>query len=89
VGDARLPEPAFYAYAYPEPAGFRDAPVRPPSARYDTSLGEFVLPYAAVSKSTDPAADVRAFLDTTYEAAANLGHWDRASLERHSGPRAT
>jgi hypothetical protein len=81
-GDARLPEAAFYSYAYPEPAGFKDAPVRPAAARYETSLGEFVLPYAAVRAARDPEADLMAFLDTTYAAAADLARWDRRALER-------
>jgi hypothetical protein len=81
-GDARFSEPAFYAYAYPEPAGFSSAEVRPTGARYDKNLGEFLLPYADVRAAPDPAADVRAFLETTYAAAANLGKWDRAALER-------
>jgi hypothetical protein len=81
-GDARFPEAAFYAYAYPEPPGFSAAPVRPDTARYETSLGEFVLPYAAVRTAPDPSAEVHAFLQTTYEAAADLGHWDRQALER-------
>ncbi len=73
---------AFYAYAYPEPAGFAEAPVRPAEAFYSTDLREFVLPYEAVRTSTSPEATLRAFLDSTYEAAANLGKWDRAALER-------
>jgi len=81
-GDARFAEAAFYAYAYPEPAGFKDAPVRPDAARFDKSLGEFVLPYAAVRAARDPEADLLAFLDTTYAAAADLGRWDRRALER-------
>ena len=81
-GDARFPEAAFYAYAYPEPAGFKDAAVRPDAARFDKSLGEFVLPYAAVRAARDPEADLLAFLETTYAAAADLGRWDRRALER-------
>ena len=81
-GDARFPEPAFYAYAYPAPAGFGDVPVRPAAAHYDPALGEFLLPYAAVRDASDPSAEVRAFLQSTYEAAADLGKWDRARLER-------
>jgi hypothetical protein len=81
-GDARFPEPAFYAYAYPAPAGFADAAVRPAAARYEPTLGEFLLPYAAVRSAPDPSADVLAFLQSTYEAAADLGKWDRARLER-------
>ena len=81
-GDARFPEAAFYAYAYPEPVGFKDAAVRPDAARFDKSLGEFVLPYAAVRAARDPEADLLAFLETTYAAAADLGGWDRRALER-------
>ncbi|HVU53300.1 MAG TPA: DUF5996 family protein [Polyangia bacterium] len=81
-GDPRLPEPAFYSYAYPEPARFRDARVRPAAARYDPTLGEFVLPYRAVREAPDGDGDVLAFLEDTYVAAADLGRWDRAALER-------
>jgi hypothetical protein len=81
-GDARWPEPAFYAYAYPEPAGFSSAAVRPAAARYVPALGEFVLPYAAARAAPDPAGDVLAFLQSTYEAAADLARWDRPALER-------
>jgi hypothetical protein len=83
AGDARFPEAAFYAYAYPAPAGFPDAAVRPAAARFEPSLGEFVLPYAAVRSAPDPSAEVLAFLQSTYEAAADLGKWDRAQLERN------
>lgn len=75
-------EPVLYAYAAPEPQGFRDATVRPKAARYDERLGEFVLPYDAVRTAEDPAAVVRAFCEDAYEAAATLGKWDRAALER-------
>jgi hypothetical protein len=75
-------EGAFYAYAYPEPEGFGDYPVRPAEARYDRSLGEFLLPYEAVRTAPDPDGALLDFLQTTYEAAADLGHWDRAALER-------
>ena len=81
-GDARFPEPAFYSYAYPEPPGFKEARVRPAAARYEAALGEFVLPYRAVRESPDPDADVLAFLQDTYAAAADLAHWDRRALER-------
>ena len=77
-------EGAFYAYAYPEPLGFAGAPVEPAEAGYDTNLGEFLLPYTAVRTSSDPDATLLAFLQSTYEAAANLGGWDRAALE--AGP---
>ncbi|MCY7281054.1 MAG: DUF5996 family protein [Sphingomonas bacterium] len=75
-------EPIFYSYAYPEPAGFRDAAVKPDGAAFDTELGEFVLPYAAVASAADPEATLTVFLESTYAAAANLAHWDRPALER-------
>ena len=81
-GGPALPEAIFYSYAYPEPAGFRDAHVGPAGARYDVNFKEFVLPYEAVRSSENPDADLFRFLQETYEAAANLGKWDRASLER-------
>ena len=74
-------EPMFYAYAYPTPEGFADAPVRPEAARWDDALGEFLLPYEAVRASADPAAALTAFLESTYAAAADAGGWDRAALE--------
>lgn len=75
-------EPAFYAYAYPEPAGCADAPIEPAAGRYETSLREWVLPYEAARRSDDPDGDVLAFLDSTYGAAADLGGWPRGELER-------
>ncbi len=80
-GGAAAPYPLFYSYAYPEPAGFATAPLQPSAARYDRLLREFVLPYAAVSQAEAPEETLLAFLQSSYEAAANLGHWDRASLE--------
>ena len=74
--------PAFYAYAYPEPAGFAAAAVRPAQAFYSASLREYLLPYDEVRLLADPAAAVQDFLQTTYAAAADLAGWDRASLER-------
>jgi hypothetical protein len=74
-------EGAFYAYAYPEPAGFADRPVEPEGAYYDADLGEFLLPYEVVRTSPTPDATLTAFLRTTYEAAAELGRWDRDALE--------
>ena len=79
---AGLGEPAFYAYAYPEPEGFKEYPVQPRGAYYHKELGEFILPYDVVRTSPTPDETLLAFLQTTYEAAANLGKWDRASLER-------
>jgi len=74
--------PMFYAYAYPEPVGFAEASVRPAAARWDETLGEFVLPYDAVRSAADPDAAVLAFFQSTYEAAADLAGWPRAELER-------
>jgi hypothetical protein len=81
-GSSWAPEAAFYSYAYPEPDGYATAAIRPAAARYDKTLGEFLLPYDAVRRSADPAGEIRAFLESTYDAAANLGGWDRANLER-------
>jgi hypothetical protein len=86
-GDARFPEPAFYSYAYPEPPGFREAKVLPEQARYDATLGEFLLPYAALRTASSPHREVMRFLKTTYDAAADLGGWDRAALERKAHDR--
>lgn len=81
-GGAAIPEPVFYAYAYPEPEGFRNYPVSPAAARYDDTMREFVLPYEAVRTSPAPDDTLLAFAQSTYSAAADLGHWDRANLER-------
>ena len=75
-------EGVFYAYAYPEPPGFRTWPVEPAGASYDERLGEFVLPYRVVRTAPDPDATLLSFLQTTYEAAAELAGWDRRQLER-------
>jgi hypothetical protein len=75
-------EPAFYAYAVPEPAGVKEATVQPSSANYHRDLGEFLLPYESVRTAADPAAAIRAFIDSTYDRAATLGGWDRAALDR-------
>ena len=74
-------EAVFYSYAWPEPPGFREAPVAPKGARFDTGLGEFVLPYEAVRQAPDPEATLMAFLISTYTAAADAAKWDRAALE--------
>ena len=73
--------PAFYAYAYPAPQGTEDAPVQPSEAFFLKEAGEFLLPYDAVRQSADPEAALFAFLQSTYEAAADLGGWDRAALD--------
>jgi hypothetical protein len=78
-------EGVFYSYAYPEPPGFRDAPVGPEGATYDEELGEFILPYELVRTADDSDRIVLEFLQTTYEAAATTADWDRAALERVPG----
>jgi hypothetical protein len=82
AGGGPLPHAAYYSYAYPEPAGFAHAPVQPKAAYYHPALHEFILPYDAVRESAQPDETLLAFLQSTYEAAADLGNWDRAALER-------
>jgi hypothetical protein len=81
-------EGAFYAYAYPEPDGFRSRPAGPDAASFDEDAGLFLLPYEAVRTAPDPDATLLDFLQSTYEAAADLGHWDRAALEDDPARRA-
>lgn len=80
------PFPQFYSYAYPEPKGFAAAEVQPAAAFYSQRLREFVLPYDAVRQADQPEAVLLSFLQTTYEAAASLGGWDRMALERKHDP---
>lgn len=82
-------EPAFYAYASPEPAGLRTAPIEPVAAFYSQELSIFILPYEAVRTASSPEADLQSFLRTTYDAAAQLARWDRENLERQAGARET
>ena len=77
--------PAFYSYAYATPPGFGDAHIEPAEAYFDKRLGEFVLPYDIVRRSRSPEAVLMAFLQSTYNAAADLGGWDRAALECPTG----
>ena len=81
LGSAELPRPEFYAYAMPAPDGIEAAPLRPATAEWSADRGEFLLPYEAVRRSADPAAMLLEFLESTYDAAANLAHWDRQLLE--------
>ena len=81
-GGGAFAEPAFYAYAYPEPAGFAEHPVGSGGARYDSSLREFILPCEAVRNAAAPDDLLLEFLQSTYEAAADLGRWDRGLLDR-------
>jgi Family of unknown function (DUF5996) len=84
-------EGSFYSYAYPEPTSYTEQPVRPQAAAYSTEVGEFLLPYEAVRTADDPDQALLDFLQTTYEAAANTGRWDRQALddrpERRAAPR--
>jgi hypothetical protein len=81
-GGGPVSHAVFYSYAYPEPAGFSAASVRPGQAFWSADLKEFLLPYDVVRTSEDPDAVLIEFLQSTYEAAANLGKWDRDALER-------
>jgi Family of unknown function (DUF5996) len=87
-GGGTISHPVFYSYAYPEPAGFSEASIKPDAAFYSSDLREFILPYDVVRQSESPDQTLLDFLQTTYEAAGNLGNWDRRSLERHRDPRA-
>jgi hypothetical protein len=80
-GGGAIAYPAYYSYAYPEPEGFAKAPIKPVSAFYSTDLREFILPYEEVRNAQSPEDILLDFLQTTYEAAADLAKWDRASLE--------
>jgi len=79
-GNEAFPQAAFYSYAYPEPPGYRDRAVTP-GATFNTTFGEFILPYDTVRTAEDPDALLLDFLSTTYAAAADTGGWDRAALE--------
>jgi hypothetical protein len=81
-GSGPVLEPAFYAYAVPEPAGFKQAAVLPASAAYHPELAEFILPYEAVRTAASPDQAITDFVQTTYARAADLGGWDRGALER-------
>jgi uncharacterized protein DUF5996 len=81
-GFAPIVEPAFYAYAYPEPPGCPEATISPAAAGYNLDLREWILPYEAVRSAPDPDAALLEFAQSTYAAAAELGGWDRAALER-------
>jgi hypothetical protein len=85
AGGGAIAYPAYYAYAYPEPAGFSEAKVAPAQAFYSTDLGEFILPYDVVRTADDPDRTLLEFLQSTYVAAADLAKWDRAALESALG----
>ncbi|MGB8401833.1 DUF5996 family protein [Bradyrhizobium sp.] len=80
-GSGAIDYPAFYCYAYPEPAGFRATKVRPAAAFFSEALGEFILPYDAVRTAADPDRTLLEFLQSSYEAAAIAANWDRDALE--------
>jgi Family of unknown function (DUF5996) len=80
-GSGAIDYPAFYSYAYPEPAGFRATKVRPDAAFFSEAVGEFILPYDVVRTAVQPDQALLEFLQSTYEAAANSAKWDRAALE--------
>jgi Family of unknown function (DUF5996) len=80
-GDGTSP-PSFYAYAYPEPQGYAARQVAPDAARYDTTAREYLLPYETLCAAPNPDEALLRFFQTTYAAAADLGHWDRMALER-------
>ena len=84
-GGGDIKGPAFYAYAAPEPAGFNSARIRPDTGFYHTGFSEFLLMYDDVRRAPSPGAALMDFLQSTYEAGANLGHWDRAALEKAPG----
>ena len=87
-GNAQMPEPVFYAYAVPEPDGFKAAAVRPSAAYYHAELGEFLLPYAAVRGLDDPDDAILQFMESTYAEGATRAGWNRGELERSiAGPR--
>jgi hypothetical protein len=81
-GGGPVDEPAFFAYAYPEPQGFKDYPIQPTEAFYHTEMREFLVPYDVVRTAKSPDEVLLSFLQSTYEAAATCAKWDRRALER-------
>ena len=81
-GDQRLPEPAFFAYGYPKPAGIEEARIGPDGAAWNDAIGEFLLPYEAVRGAASPEGAITEFLETTYDAAAARMAWSEDLLER-------
>ena len=81
-GGGPFNDAAFYAYAAPEPPGYKDAPIQPSAALYSKEFSEFLLPYEAVRTARSPEAELRAFLRSSYDAAAQLAGWHREELER-------
>jgi hypothetical protein len=83
-GSSGMSDAAFYSYAAPEPNGFKQAPTQPKAAGYNASLGEFLLLYEDVRKAESPSSSLLQFCQSTYDAAATLGKWDRVALEREA-----
>ncbi len=83
-GNGGFGEAAFYCYAAPAPQGLEAATILPPKAGYNTALGEFIYRYEDLRQEASPEAALMSFLQSSYDAAANLAHWDRRALERHS-----
>jgi hypothetical protein len=87
-GGGDVKEAVFYSYTVPEQQGFKEASVKPGAARYDKQLNEFLLNYEDVRKAGSPTAALLEFCQSTYDAGATLGNWDRAALERQLFPAA-
>jgi hypothetical protein len=87
AGGGPIAYPVFYSYAYPEPTGFAEAPVKPREAFYSRDFHEFILPYDVVRQAVSPDDTLLEFLQATYDAAASLGGWERAALERNPDPQ--
>jgi hypothetical protein len=83
-GNGGFGEPAFYCYAAPAPAGMKDSVIKPKFAGYDNGLGEYIMKYEDMRTAEEPDEMLRTFLQSTYDSAADLGKWDRGSLERKS-----
>lgn len=81
-GGANFPEPAFYVYCYPSPSDFGAQSILPKEAFWSEEMGEFFLTYESVRNSENPEATLMSFLQSTYEAAASTGNWDRENLEK-------
>ena len=81
-GSGSLTGPAFFSYAAPEPPGFKDAEIQPAQTFYSSEFSMFLLPYDDLRRSADPRATLLQFLQSTYDAAAERGRWDRQNLER-------
>jgi len=79
-GNSKFPEPAFFAYAYPMPDGLAETVIRPDAARWNPTLGEFILPYEAVRRSRDPRQAILDFAESTFQAGARLQRWDPTLL---------